>query len=98
MLADITNMTEEKIEKIQDYIKTHSCSDCQSDDSGVSTPSPRKSKKVLIFFNIIYIILDLRLLVTIHAIWSSTIEKPIINFERGLHEKWVTIQTRKLTS
>lgn len=53
-------MTEEKIEKIQDYIKTHSCSDCQSDDNGVSTPSPRKSKKVLIFNNIIYIILDLR--------------------------------------
>ncbi|XP_076114947.1 protein FAM199X-like isoform X2 [Mytilus galloprovincialis] len=44
-LIDITNMTEEKIEKIQDYIKTHSCSDCQSDDNGVSTPSPRKSKK-----------------------------------------------------
>ncbi|CAC5385754.1 unnamed protein product [Mytilus coruscus] len=44
-LIDITNMTEEKIEKIQDYIKTHSCADCQSDDNGVSTSSPRKNKK-----------------------------------------------------
>lgn len=43
-LIDITNMTEEKIQKIQDYIKTHTCTDCLSDDS-ISNSSPRKSKK-----------------------------------------------------
>lgn len=43
-LIDITNMTEEKIEKIQDYIKTHCCIECQSDDNSLKS-SPRKSKK-----------------------------------------------------
>lgn len=43
-LIDITNMTEEKIQKIQDYIKTHTCTDCLSDDS-ISEVSPRKNKK-----------------------------------------------------
>ena len=41
-------MTEEKIDKIINYIKTHSCIDCQSDDNSISKSSPRKSKKVFI--------------------------------------------------
>ena len=49
LFSDITNMTEEKIQKIQDYIKTHTCTDCLSDDS-ISNSSPRKSKKVCIYY------------------------------------------------
>ena len=51
LFSDITNMTEEKIQKIQDYIKTHTCTDCLSDDS-ISNSSPRKSKKVFIFMSL----------------------------------------------